>query len=113
MSKKTQTTLKLLDIARDRKNIEKIERKTKTEKKLNNNDKYFSTFTFLHRKSYIILKIPVDGNYINHCPSVSQETNKVKPIKMESTRMKIQNWGGSNCLREVRRSLSSLAQNVW
>ena len=48
----------LLDKARDRRKILKKERewKTKNEKKSNNNDKYFFTFPFLHRKCYIFLE---------------------------------------------------------
>ena len=41
---------------RQRKSIEKRERKTKNENKSNNNNKYFFTLTFLYRKSYIFLE---------------------------------------------------------
>ena len=41
---------------RQRKSIEKRERKTKNENKSNNNNKYFLTLTFLYRKSYIFLE---------------------------------------------------------
>ena len=41
---------------RQKKNTEKAERKTKNEKYSNNSNKYFSTFTFLCRKIYILLE---------------------------------------------------------
>ena len=52
----------------------------------------------------IITIIDGDQKYIDHCPDVSQEANKGKSIKMETTiNKKIQNtnWGGLNSIREV------------
>ena len=49
--KKNASELKIVwHSKRHKKNIEKREIKTKTEKKLNNNNEYFFTFTFLYRK---------------------------------------------------------------
>ena len=51
-----QVTLKLLYIARDRKkNVEKRERKTKNQKKPNNNN-IFLLLPFLFRKIYILFE---------------------------------------------------------
>ena len=46
----------MLDIAREKKNSEKRERKTRNEKKSSKNNKYIFVFTFLHRKTYILLE---------------------------------------------------------
>ena len=52
-----QTTQKLFDIVRDKKNMEKRERKaTKNERKSNSNNKCFFIFTFLSRKIYVLLE---------------------------------------------------------
>ena len=53
-----QAIQKLLDIARDKKNIEKRERITKNEKMSNNNYKhFFIIFTFLHKQFIFYSKI--------------------------------------------------------
>ena len=51
---------------RQKKNIEKGERKTKTEKKSNNSTKSFFNFTFSYKKTYILLQNIFGKTYLLH-----------------------------------------------
>ena len=57
-SSQKDTSLLKIDLygKRQKKSIEKSERKTKNEKTSKNNKKHFYTFIFLYRKNYILLQ---------------------------------------------------------